>query len=151
MTDSVQIVLADTKGPFARIIKWNTWSEWAHAALVIDDGRIMEATFQGGVHVSSLQSLKDRSRKGVILECPVKSAKDVIANAVSLLGLPYDTLGALGLGMHRNWQESDAFWCSEAVYYAIHKAGNRYFRAEAMSRITPQHLYMLDLPIVESW
>ena len=146
--EHIDIILADTRGPFSTLIKAVTWSRWSHAALVINDGMIAEATLQGGVHYSSLEGLKKRSNAWVVLRVPVKSRDDVILAMDAIIGRPYDLQGVFGIGIKRDWQENDAFWCSEAVYYAIHKTGNEFFRAEAMHRITPEHLWMLSLEIV---
>lgn len=147
--DYVRLVLADTKGPFSQVIKWRTWSPYSHSALILDNNIIQEATVFGGVHKASLRSLKDRSHHGIIVKVPVKDHKDVFEIAESINGLKYDLKGALGTSFNRDWQEDDAFWCSEGNYFCIHKAGNEYYRAEAMHTITPHHLYMLNFEILD--
>ena len=46
----------------------------------------------------------------------------MIAAVRSQIGKPYDKTGALGLGLHRDWQEDDAWWCSELIPWAAQQA-----------------------------
>ena len=63
--------------------------------------------------------------------------------AASQIGKPYDYTAILGLGLRRDWQEEDAWFCSELVAWAFQHAGEPLFRAECLRRVTPQHLWML--------
>lgn len=145
--EHVIAVLADTKGPFAAAIKAVTYSQWSHIALVLPDGSIREAVLQDGVRTASFESLVGRSTKYVMLKVPVKNAQEVYDKALSIHA-PYDLLGAVGLGLGRNWQENDRFWCSEYFAYVLEETGNGVFRPEAMHRITPEHFWMLPLEVV---
>lgn len=63
-----------------------------------------------------------------------------VAAARSQIGKPYDWPGVLGIGFRRNWQESDAWFCSELVAWAFGVSGSPLFRTEHW-RITPQTIY----------
>ena len=60
-----------------------------------------------------------------------------------LFVLTPDVTAIVGLGLHRDWQEDDRWFCSELVAWAFEKAGEPLFRAEVLRRVTPQHLWML--------
>ena len=149
--EHVDIVLASTVGPFSTAIKAVTWSQWSHTAMVMPEGQIIEATLSGGgVHYSTLISLLERSDKWAIVRVPVKDQAEVFFRMDGLVGKPYDLIGALALGLHRDLSEDDKFWCSEANYFAIHEAGNKIFRMECMNRITPEHFWQQNFEIVGS-
>ena len=73
----------------------------------------------------------------------LSQAQAVIAAAESQIGKPYDWLGVLGIGLHRDWQEPDRWFCSEMAAWAFQQAGRPLFRPDALYRITPQHFWML--------
>lgn len=47
----------------------------------------------------------------------------MVAIAKSKLGKPYDYTGILGLGVNRDWQENDRWFCSEDVADTLKRAG----------------------------
>ena len=47
----------------------------------------------------------------------------MVAIAKSKLGKPYDYTGILGLGVNRDWQENDMWFCSEDVADTLKRAG----------------------------
>ncbi|KAG0188260.1 hypothetical protein DFQ28_005152 [Apophysomyces sp. BC1034] len=65
------------------------------------------------------------------------------AAAASQIGKPYDYTAILGLGLRRDWQQDDAWFCSESVAWAFDSAGHPLFRPDSLRRVTPQHLWML--------
>lgn len=126
------------------ILRAATWSSWSHVAPIIDDedDMVIDATFKHGVARRSLsQLLADASKFEIkTIECPdPKAAFDF---ARDQLGKPYDTWGALGVGLHRDWQADDAWFCSEFFEAMAAAGGNRRFVNNA-NRVTPQHSWMV--------
>jgi hypothetical protein len=64
------------------------------------------------------------------------------AFAISQIGKPYDVWGVIGLGLHRDWQSDDAWWCSEFAEAVLAAAGRSRFEHYA-HRVTQQHSYMV--------
>lgn len=122
-------------------IRLATWGEFSHVAQV-DGPRIIEAVAKYGVREASLDAATARASRWAIVEYQHANPEAMINAVRSQIGKPYDTTGALGLGLHRNWQEDDAWWCSELLPWAAAQAGDPWFMAHAMHRITPQHLWM---------
>ena len=85
----------------------------------------------------------NHAKRGAIIELPCRDPQAVIAAAASQIGKPYDYTAILGLGLRRDWQEEDAWFCSELVAWAFQHAGDPLFRADCLRRVTPQHLWML--------
>lgn len=71
---------------------------------------------------------------------------------MSQIGKPYDITSLLGILIHRQWTDTDSWFCSELVARSFAQGGNSLFREYNIHRITPQNLLMLNYPIVEkSW
>lgn len=143
----MKIILCTSSLPGAYVIRKVTWSDWSHVA-IIDGEAIVEATWPR-VRVSTLSEIKAAHSKWVIVEIPCKDDEVALAAAYSQVGKPYDLVGAIGLGLHRNWEDRDKWWCSEIIPWALKEAGTNLFRDDTISRITPQHLWMLPFKIIE--
>ncbi|CBJ43030.1 YiiX/YebB-like N1pC/P60 family cysteine hydrolase [Ralstonia solanacearum] len=138
----VQILFTATHGPLSWAIRACTWSEWSHVALVAGD-QVIESMPGHGVRRVLLTRAIQRAGRYELVTLPTQDPERIIAAAASQIGRPYDYSAVLGIGLHRDWQEDDAWFCSELIAWAFQQAGTPLFRAECMRRITPQHLYML--------
>ncbi|WP_216891622.1 hypothetical protein [Pseudomonas putida] len=88
-----------------------------------------------------------RASHAALVEFPVSDPQAVLDAALAQLGRPYDWLGCAGIALrNRDWQEPDSWFCSELVAYAFGQAGEPLFREDMVSRVTPQHLWMLAKP-----
>ena len=137
----MRVLLCSSNKLGSRIIRAVTWSRWSHAA-IIDGDEVIEAVWPR-VRVSPLADALVSHPRWVIIDIPVVDEALAIAAARSQVGKPYDLLGVLGLGLKRNWQEDDSWWCSELVSWTAKQGGTDLFRSEALHRITPEHLWML--------
>lgn len=126
------------------ILCFGAWSKWSHVALVMEDGQsVIDATFvHGGVMQRPLADVIATSSEHASrdIECPDPAA--AYAFARSQIGKPYDTWGVLGVGLHRDWQKDDAWWCSEFVEACIAAGGNCRF-VNNPRRVTQQHSWMV--------
>jgi uncharacterized protein YycO len=131
------------------LIRWVTWSDYSHTALLIDDTRIAHADFSG-VHVEDIQSLKDRSKKWMIVEYEYDKVDEVIQACLEQVGKPYDYSGIVGILLRNvDLQDDSKWWCSEYPAGGCKKAGKPMFQDEYMSRITPQHWLMLPHTVLD--
>ena len=89
------------------------------------------------MRVSTLARATGTDPRWVIIDIPVADEALAIAAARSQVGKPYDLWGVLGLGIKRNWQDDEAWWCSELIPWAAKQAGTDLFRPDALRRITP--------------
>lgn len=145
----VQLLYSRSNHISSAVIRLTTWGDFSHVAQ-IDGPKIIESVFRDGVREDSLDNAIDRASYWAIVEYEHRRPDAMIAAVRSQIGKPYDTTGALGLGLHRNWQEDDAWWCSELLPWAADQAHDPWFRPEALHRITPQHLWMRPGRIVAS-
>lgn len=130
-------------------IRLATWGDFSHVAQ-IDGPKVIESVFRDGVREDSLDNAIARASRWAIVEYRHRNPAAMIAAARSQIGKPYDKTGALGLGLHRDWQDDDAWWCSELIPWAAAQAGEPWFQSKAIHRITPQHLWMRHGRIVAS-
>lgn len=125
----------------SRLIRLVTWSDWSHVAIV-DGDEVIEAIWPR-VRVAKLADVIVSHTELRIEDYPTPRDGEIVAAARSQIGKRYDLLGMLGIGLHRDWQDDDAWWCSELPAWACAQAGVPFFRAEALHRVVPQHWWML--------
>ncbi|WP_339079021.1 YiiX/YebB-like N1pC/P60 family cysteine hydrolase [Pseudomonas sp. TMP9] len=140
---SIQLLFSTTHHPFSGLIRAATWSRWSHVSLVAG-GHVIEAVALEGVRQVSKDYAIQRASAFSLVDLPARNPQAIIDAARSQLGKPYDWTAVAGLGLHREWQEDDSWFCSELVAWAADQAGEPWFRLEALRRITPQHLWMLS-------
>lgn len=127
--------------PLSWLIRAGSWSKWSHVA-IIDGDDVIEAIALHGVVTTPLAMRKAEDKTWQVVTLPCADPQAVIAAARSQIGKPYDYTGVLGIGLHRDWQESDAWFCSELVAWAFEQGGTPLFRAGASRRVTPQDVWM---------
>lgn len=138
----MRVLFCTSNLPGAVLIRSVTWSKYSHVALV-DGDDVIEAVWHS-VRVAPLAEVIAAHSAHVIVDLPCRSPDEVIKAARSQVGKPYDISALFGLLMHRDWQDEDRWFCSELVAWAFSQGGSPLFRREAMHRITPQHLWMLN-------
>lgn len=128
--------------PGSVLIRAGTWSRFSHVALV-DGDEVIEAVWPK-VRVAPLAEVMALHSVNVLARLPCRDPDIAIRAARSQLGKPYDLTAVVGIGLHRNWQETDSWFCSELLAWALAQSGSPLFRAEALHRVVPQHLWMLS-------
>jgi uncharacterized protein YycO len=142
MTRTVSLLFTNQADALSRAIRVATWSRWSHVAL-IDGYCAIEALPPDGVTVNDTEVVLLRSREFELVDLPCRDPAAVLAAAGSQVGRPYDYKAIAGLGLRRDWQADDAWFCSELIAWAFDVAGEPLFRADSLRRVTPQHLWML--------
>lgn len=137
----MRVLFCTSKLPGAVLIRAVTWSQWSHVAL-IDGEEVIEATWPA-VRIAPLSDVIAKHSAHTIVDLPCQSAGEIIKAARSQVGKPYDLTALFGVLMHRNWQESGSWFCSELVAWAFAQGGSPLFRPDSLHRVTPQHLWML--------
>lgn len=115
---TVSLLFSTSGHPMSAAIRVGTWS---HVA-IIDGDEVIEATAPAGVRRFPVVQAINHAKRGAIVELPCRDAQAVIAAAASQLGKPYDYTAIVGLGLHRDWQEDDAWFCSELVAWSFAQA-----------------------------
>lgn len=139
----IDLLFSRRKHPGSWLIRTVTWSAWSHVELVLPGGQLIGAAAPHGVGLTPLHVRHRIASKVAVVSFPgdLCCAKTW---AMEQLGKPYDWLGVLGLGLHRDWESDDSWWCSEFAAQALKQGGYAPFREAAINRITPEHLWMLN-------
>lgn len=124
------------------LLRTGMWSSWSHCAILTPDNTAIEAAaFEGVVERPYADFIADKSEFSLkTIEVPDDAA--AIAWARTQIGKPYDWLGAIGIALHREWQQDDSWFCSELVEGAAVRGGRQRFVNQAQ-RVTPQSSWMV--------
>lgn len=146
---TVRVIYSRRHHPGSVALRTAMWSPWSHCG-VIDTQRsmVVQAVAGAGVIEVPLAFFKADASRWAVVEYPGDEAMAVAA-ARNQIGTRYDWSGVAGIGLHRHWNDEQAWFCSELVAYALMAGGYKPFRLDA-HRITPLHLWMLDAPILEA-
>lgn len=146
----IRVLFSRRALPGSLLIRTFTWSAWSHVE-ILDGDDLIGADMWHGVSVTKLAKRLEKSSRVAIVEFPCDDPASVIAAARSEMGRSYDFLGLLGIVTHqRDWQSRENWFCSELVAWAFAAGGSPLFRSELVSRVTPQHLWMLAAPMLQS-
>lgn len=118
------------------------WSRWSHCAIV-DGDHVIESTARRGVHRRPKALFMADYPQAEQVDIPCCDDDAGLRWARAQIGLPYDWTAIAGFVLRRDWQEPDSWFCSELAEGAVRAAGRVRFRSE-LSRITPQHVWMLN-------
>lgn len=142
------IIFTDTDLIGSFIIRKFTKSNWSHVAIE-HNGMVIESVTHGGVRMVPLDDFESQYPRLFKMELPYK-ANEKIFNAVkSQIGKKYDWTAILAFGFNRNWQEKDAWFCSELIMNGILEAGYTVLNPSTkVSRITPEDLFKFNLPFI---
>ena len=142
----VTVLFSKRQHPGSYLIRAVTWSSWSHCELLHEDGQtLIGAAAPHGVVHDTLQNRLTIAESVVRMDFPGDFSA-AWQFAESQFNRPYDWSGVVGLGLHRDWEADDKWFCSELVGAALHAAGFMPYRADILRRLTPQHLWMLDYP-----
>lgn len=135
----VKIFFADSDAIGAKLIKLGTWSNISHTGFLLPDNTVIDSRFgNGGVTHYSFEELCQHYPRVMVYE--VDAVPDLAYDfARKQLGKKYDWTAICGFITHRNWQEDDAWFCSELVAYSCNQTGYQIISDEAW-RVTPKAL-----------
>jgi len=141
----VRVVFCRSNAIGSKIIRALTWSEWSHVAILLDDDTVVEATWPKVRHVPLATLLASHTEYAIVRYHGGVSVADA---ALSQVGKPYDVLALFGFLVHRNWQSTGKWFCSELVAWAFNEGKYPLFNSDNIFRVTPQNIWMLFGKIV---
>ena len=127
-------------------IRMVTWSAYSHVDFMIDDVHVLGATAPYGVNVEPTRNRLAKASKAVVMEIKGVDLDQAKEFAIAQLGKKYDWTNIIGIYFHRDWQKNNAWSCAELVAATLKASGVQLFDDKFYSRITPQHLFMLNHP-----
>lgn len=141
--DRIRLIFSNSPLPLSLAIRMMTWSEWSHVGIILDDDRVIDATYtHHGVKIRTLNDFKKSSHYWTIVEVEVADRRAIVKAAISQLDKPYDITGLFGvLFQNYHWNEDDSWFCSELVAYAFLKGGTPIVGTFYVWRVTPQKVW----------
>lgn len=141
----------DNKSPVSWIIRFLTWSDYSHVALVNPETlEIISSDHKKGVHRKTLRLLlKNLSVR--FRRIPHPNPGRVWRIAYSQIGKEYDFDFLWGWIFRKDWQDPAKWSCSELIAWAAGHGGKYIISKDRIGRVTPEHLYMISEEIERSF
>ncbi|HBA86323.1 MAG TPA: hypothetical protein DCZ95_19760 [Verrucomicrobia bacterium] len=133
------IALYKGKSTLSRAIRWRTWSEYSHAAWVLDDGSVIEA-WKGGVrHVRNMatQHTPGTDVDLFTLNLTVAQKWAIQDFLIRQVGKPYDYGAILGFMTRAKSENSEKWFCSELIFAACQSAGVELLKRIPAWKVSP--------------
>lgn len=106
-----------TRSPISWIVRKHEKSQFSHVSLVLPDGRLLGSVLFRGVCILPGKTYK------IYKDFEVLASDDVLKFAISQIGKPYDYKALLGFFLKSNWNDENAWTCSEFIAWSFMKAG----------------------------
>lgn len=119
----------------SKLIQLGTWCDYSHVEFVLPSGKLFGARADG---VKARNPFPVSKRVRAIIDGP----EGVLEYAFSQEGKPYDFTYLLGHALRRDWQEDNAWVCSELVVWSFKQAGLDLLNYEKINRITPRDILL---------
>jgi len=126
-------------------VRFMTWSEFSHVAVLTPSGTVLEAVFPRVREVPLIQYLAEQGETWAV-DRPCADPVAALAWGRSQIGKRYDLLALVGVAVHRDWHRDDRWFCSEFMAAMFEKGGSPLFRAGALDHVFPQHSWLLHGP-----
>lgn len=112
-----QILLCTNRSPGSWVLRLIMWSRWSHSAVLDTEAAVVydSTLFHGGVRKWAYEDFKKLYPTFEAKDCQV--APSIVLDArlwlESQIHKRYDWTALIGFLFRRNWQEPDAWFCSE--------------------------------------
>jgi len=132
----MKILLFKGKGIISALIRWQTRSAYSHAALLFDDGWIIEAWQGAGVRRKRLDDWTNVEAFDIPGITSVH-VTDAWKFATEQIGSGYDYWSVLRFIDRRHMPENKKWFCSELVFEALRQAGIQLLARIDASEVSP--------------
>jgi hypothetical protein len=142
----MKLVLCKSPTVGSALLRWYMSSRWSHSAIYDEEaGVVYDTTFwQGGCKVHSSDAFFKKYPQSRLVSLLITNKEDARSWLTAQLGKKYDWTALLGIYFRRNWQEDDAWFCSEMSEAFIGLFDRPRFNEQA-HRITPYHQDIVSL------
>ena len=130
--------------PLSVAIRWQTDSQYSHAALLFGDFYLIEAWASPGVRTRALKPGEDVDIFEVA-GCDDEASSVIWEFAQAQVGKGYDWLGVLRFISRNRLPENDRWFCSELVFEAFKKAEINLLERTESWRVSPGMLSLSPL------
>jgi uncharacterized protein YycO len=131
-----RILLFRGRGAISAAIRWQTRSEYSHAAFLLPCGRILESWQGSGVRIKWMRDWEGVDSFGVHGMTPEQWERAILF-ARAQIGKRYDYRGVCRFLSRRKAPADDRWFCSELVAHSLSAAGVHLYRDVPASEISP--------------
>lgn len=137
--DTTTVIFGRNWHPVGVGIRLSTWSRWQHVGAVTPDGLyVIESRGGVGVVKTPIKDFKARYTQYEEATLPIDvSPAQYWSFLYDQVGKPYDNLAVAAIALRRDWQRTDAWFCSELIAAASGKWRRK------LSRITQEEVWRL--------
>lgn len=139
-----RILLFRGRGFISAAIRWQTRSEYSHAAFLLPCGRVLEAWQGAGVRIKWMRDWEGVETFGVH-GMTVGQWEKAINFAKAQIGKRYDYRGVFRFLSRRKVPVDDRWFCSELVARSLEVAGVKLFRDLDASEVAPGMIHRSPL------
>jgi hypothetical protein len=142
----ITLSLVTSENWFSRAIRNITWSPVSHIDIVVPpktfpdypEGGYLGALCDGGVKLRPWNYYKNLTHRFVgTVDCDDVVTNKVLQFAYNQIGKPYDYSAILGILIHRDIYNPDAWICSELVAAAFYDADWPLLNLSKVNRVSP--------------
>jgi uncharacterized protein YycO len=134
------ILLYRGTGLINSLIRWQTRSHYAHAAVMLDGVSVIESTPSKGVVARSGEA-RDLAADRFWVKAPF-NAEEGRRFLFRQCQKKYDYAGVVRFVTREKAQDDDTWFCSELVYAAFQKAGIKLLNVDEAWKVSPALLAM---------
>ena len=109
----MKLLVVNSKGILALLIKVFTFSKWNHTAIYFDDYTVIDSLAPKGVRLYSYNSFKSSFPIHEIIEIDVPNIEAAKTFAFNQLYKKYDWKAIIALPLQRKWNSTYKWFCSE--------------------------------------
>jgi uncharacterized protein YycO len=138
---AIEIAQYKGKSWISRAIKFVTWGQYSHTAIILGNGSIVEA-WQGSNSVRVIKHISDGHKPGTPVDIysvrmgaeQERVFREFIA---SQIGKKYDFWGIAGFLRRKDLQRGESWFCSELFAAGCEKAGVKLLNNVRPSQVSP--------------
>jgi uncharacterized protein YycO len=121
----MRVILVRSRSLGSVLIRARLWENWSHAAVLLQNGDIIDATFKaGGVRRRKLDDVLKHASDFRIITLPIPDPVAAASFLHAQIGKPYDWRAILGWATSdREWADDSAWFCFELVAAAAQAGG----------------------------
>lgn len=125
------------------LIRSFTWSSWSHVAFVTPQYEVIESVSSEGVRRVSMEKALEGVHRYAYVAFNNGDSNAMEASLMTQIGKKYDYLGALGIGLHKDWGEMERWSCGELIAWAAEDSNQPIFRVDQTKKITPEDFWRI--------
>jgi uncharacterized protein YycO len=145
MQDRISILLFKGKGLISSLVRWQTRSEYAHAAILFPDGvTLVESWPFVGVRIKKITDWSNIT----VFDIPSANSLQLdgaLKFAISQAGKKYAWLDIMRFITRTKGDQQDSWFCSELVFASFQKAGINLLERIKANAVSPELLSVSPL------